>query len=226
VDLRKVFLVAVIPALITLGILVLGVKEQKADVPVAHAQGFTLFQDWKKLGREFKVFLVALLVFALGNSTDAFILVRLSKAGVAASSIALLWSLHHVVKMVSTYWGGRLSDRWGRRVLITGGWFYFAAIYLAFAWVESQSALIAVFLLYGVYYGLVEPSERALVADLAPSHLRGTAFGYYHFCVGLGALPASLLFGFVWMTWGAPSAFVMGSVLALIASGLLVVTRR
>jgi len=76
---------------------------------------------------------------------------------------------------------------------------------------ESSWGLIAVFLLYGVYFGLIEPSERAVVADLVPAHLRGTAFGYYHFIVGIAALAASLLFGFVWQTLGVTSAFVMGA---------------
>lgn len=224
-DLRKVFFVAAIPALITLGILIFGVKEEKAKPPVADASHFTIFQDWKRIGHEFKVFLAALIVFTLGNSTDAFLLVKLSKAGIEATSIALLWSLHHVIKMIGNYYGGRLSDKKGRRSVIATGWFYYAAIYLAFAFVESQTALIAVFLLYGVYYGLVEPTERAMVADLVPENLRGTAFGYYHFTIGLGALPASVIFGLVWQTWGAPSAFVMGAALSVIASGLLFVVR-
>lgn len=86
---------------------------------------------------------------------------------------------------------------------------------------ESSWGLSAVFLLYGIYFGLIEPSERALVADLVPPHLRGTAFGYYHFTTGIGALPASLLFGFFWQKWGVATAFIMGAALALIASGLL-----
>ena len=220
-ELRKIFFVAALPALVTLSVLVFGVKEEKPSILATKSKPFTLFQDWRKLGREFKVFLVALIVFTLGNSTDAFLLVKLSKAGVAASSIALLWSLHHVVKMVGTYYGGKLSDRLGRRPIIVTGWFYYAAIYLAFAFTESPNVLIAVFLLYGFYFGLVEPSERALVADLVPESLRGTAFGYFHFAVGLAALPASVIFGLVWQTWGATHAFVMGSVFAVTGSALL-----
>ena len=106
------------------------------------------------------------------------------------------------------------------------GWFYYAAIYLAFALTESPNVLIAIFLLYGFYFGLVEPSERALVADLVPESLRGTAFGYFHFTVGLGALPASVIFGIVWQTWGAAHAFVMGSIFAVTASALLFFIRR
>lgn len=220
-NLRRVFLVAVIPSLITLGILVFGIKEEKPEVQVIEKRCFSFFQDWHNIGHEFKVFLFTLIVFTLGNSADAFLLVKLSRAGVSASSIALLWSMHHVVKMTSTYYGGKLSDKKGRRSIIASGWFYYATIYLAFALVESRTTLIAVFLLYGVYFGLVEPSERAMVADLVPKNLRGTAFGYYHFTVGLGALPASILFGFIWQTWGAPIAFTMGAVLAVVASGLL-----
>jgi MFS family permease len=219
--LRNVFLVAAIPALITLGVLVFGVKEELVEVQAVGPKRFTLFQDWRHLGHEFKVFLITLIVFTLGNSTDAFVLVKLSKAGVSTGAIALLWSLHHVVKMISTYYGGKFADKRRRRSIIASGWLYYAAIYLAFGFFESQTTLIAVFLIYGIYFGAVEPAERAMVADLAPENFRGTAFGFFHFTIGVGALPASLLFGLVWQTWGAAAAFTMGAVLAIIASGLL-----
>ncbi len=223
--LRGVFLLAAIPAVLTLGVLYFGAPEPKVHraetVPVPHPAS-----DWAGLGRDFKLLLVALLVFTLGNSTDAFLLVRLSEAGVPVASLALLWSLHHVVKLGATYLGGILSDRVGRRPLIVAGWLYYGAIYLAFAWIDSRAGLVAVFLLYGVYHGLVEPSEKALVTDLVPARLRGTAFGYYHFTAGVALLPASLLFGFLWKTWGAPSAFLSGAGLAIVASGLLLMTRK
>jgi MFS family permease len=170
--------------------------------------------------------LFALVIFTLGNSTDAFILLRLSHAGVPAALIAVLWSSHHVVKSVSTYLGGRLSDRLGRRRLIRSGWLLYSLVYICFAFLPGTTSLIIVFLVYGVYYGLAEPCEKAWVADLARSGHCGTAFGYYHGVVGLAALPASILFGVIWQTCGMAFAFSAGAMLALAASFLLPAERR
>jgi MFS family permease len=176
---------------------------------------------WKELGRDYKLLLIALLVFTLGNSTDAFLLLRLSDAGIPASWIAVLWSTHHIIKMIATYVGGRLTDTLGPRRMIIGGWFVYASTYLAFALVSTPTSLIAVFLAYGIYFGLTEPSEKTWVAAMVPARLRGTAFGYYHSVIGLGALPASILFGFLWHSLGPTAAFGTGAGLAVGASLLL-----
>jgi len=165
--------------------------------------------------------LVAVLIFTLGNSTDAFLLLRLNQTGVAAGGIALLWSAHHGVKMVANYFGGRLADAIGPRPMILAGWLFYAAIYLAFGWFHSAPWLIAVFLAYGICFGLVEPAERAWVASLVPPQLRGTAFGWYHCAIGLAALPASVIFGLVWKHWGAAVAFDTGAVFAALAALIL-----
>ena len=117
--------------------------------------------------------------------------------------------------------GGRLSDGLGPRKLIVSGWVYYALIYAAFALIRTPSLLVVSFLLYGIYFGLCEPSEKSFVADAVPLSLRGTAFGYYHFVSGLGALPASLLFGFLWHAFSAEAAFLTGSALAMIAAVLI-----
>ncbi len=224
--LRNVFMLAVVPAVITVTILILGVKEPDSPKTSSGTKSLHLLQDWKLLGRDFRWLLAALFVFTLGNSTDAFLLVRLSEIGVPAAWIAVLWSMHHVVKMVANYYGGRFSDRRGRRFAIISGWAFYGLIYLAFAFIQSPTGLIAVFLLYGLYFGLVEPSEKALVADLVPPQLRGTAFGYFHFTVGVAALPASVLFGLIWHRFGVQYAFMTGAALALLASLLLLTLRR
>ncbi|MBI4457163.1 MAG: MFS transporter [Acidobacteria bacterium] len=223
-SLRHIFFLAAIPAAVVMIILALGVDEPPIRRQTS-LQGQFLREHWRHLGTDFKFLLLAVLVFTLGNSSDAFFLLRLSGAGVPVAWVAALWSLHHIVKMVATYAGGTLSDTVGRRRLVLSGWFVYALIYFAFAMVHSRSALIAVFVAYGIYFGLTEPTERAWVADLVPQHLRGTAFGYYHSVVGLGSLPASLIFGFVWQTWGAPVAFFVGAVLAAAAAALLLLVR-
>ena len=173
------------------------------------------------LGRDFRRYLVILVIFALGNSTDAFLLLRLSEAGVAATWIPLLWAALHVVKAAASPLGGALADRFDRRRVIVAGWIVYAVTYLVFARVTSLPALVATFLSYGLYYALTEGGEKALVADVAPAGSRGLAFGWYHAAVGIGSLAASLVFGLVWTRWGTPAAFHMGAALAAVAAALL-----
>ena len=165
--------------------------------------------------------LAALALFTLGNSTDAFLLLRLADAGIAAGWVAVLWSAHHVVKALAAAAGGPLSDRFGRRRSMLAGWLVYAAVYAGFALAGSPAALVVIFLAYGLYFGLTEPVEKAWAVDLAASGRRGTALGAYHATVGLTALPASLLFGVLWAAFGAPVAFAAGAGLALAASSLL-----
>jgi MFS family permease len=173
-----------------------------------------------------KRFLIILTIFTLGNSTDAFLLLRLSDAGLAVAYLPLVWAALHVVKSGLATKGGALSDTLGRRTTIIAGWLLYAIVYVGFAWAESLVALLAWFGLYGVYFALVEGSEKALVADLTPQHLQGSAFGWYNAVLGFGALGASVLFGVLWETLGPSAAFLTGAALALTASALLAADRR
>ncbi|MFH0765073.1 MAG: MFS transporter [Calditrichota bacterium] len=220
VTLRTVFLLAFIPAVIVMLILFFGVKENPSDKP-AVVSSSPVRLSLRDVTPNFRWFLLALLIFTLGNSTDAFMLLRLTQADVPAGWIAVLWSLHHVVKMTATYKGGLWADRFGHRRLIMLGWAFYAAVYTAFAWVDSATGMIVVFLIYGVYYGLTEPAEKALVSLLTSAERKGTGFGLYHGAIGLGALPASLIFGLVWRQAGASAAFIMGAGLAAMAAIVL-----
>jgi MFS family permease len=145
---------------------------------------------------------------------------------VSAALVPVLWAVLHVVKSVSSTPGGVLSDRVGRRPLIIGGWLVYAAVYLGFAYASATWHAWALFIAYGLYFGMTEGVEKALVADLVPAQIRGAAFGWYNLTIGLAALPASLLFGGLWQTYGAAVAFVTGASLALAAAiGLALVTR-
>jgi MFS family permease len=218
--LRGVFLLAAIPAAVVVVVLVFGVREERRPKEPM-AEPLSLRAGWGAMGTPMRRLLLALVVFTLGNSTDAFLLLRLTDAGFAAGWIAVLWSLHHVVKMGANLYGGQISDRLGRRNLIIAGWVLYAAIYLGFGLTSSTVALVALFLAYGIYFGLTEPVERAWVATLAPKESRGSAFGFYHGAIGLSALPASLLFGFIYAAAGPAVAFGTGAGLALIAAVLL-----
>jgi MFS family permease len=175
------------------------------------------------LPRRFHLFMGVLALFALGNSTDAFLLLRLTDAAGSARFVPLMWAALHVVKTTVSLVGGSWSDRIGRRAVIATGWLVYAVVYAGFAYSESLAALLAWFLVYGFYYGFAEGTEKALIADLAPAARRGTAFGVYNAVIGLGALTASIVFGAIWKTYGAPAAFGVGATLALVATGLLFV---
>ena len=220
---RRIIGFSILPGLAAVLCLAL-VREKPRPVPSRKGR-LDLRGDWGKFGGGFKFLLLVLLIFTLGNSTDAFLLVRLSQVGVPVPAIPLLWGLHSGVRMLASLKGGGWSDRWGRKPVILSGWAYYAAVYLAFAFFSGKGAVVAVFLAYGLFHGLCEPSEKALVADLAPSSLRGTAFGYYNLMVGLGMLPASLIFGWIGGRWGYPSAFATGAGFAGLASLLLLFVR-
>ena len=162
-----------------------------------------------------------LLVFGLGNSADAFLLLRLSDALGGATYVPLLWAAIHVVKASLSTWGGGLSDRFGRKQLIIGGWMVYALVYFGFAMSTGAAAFIAWFLFYGVHFAFTEGAEKALIADLTPTAGRGAAFGWYNAVTGIGALLASILFGELYEHFGAPVAFMTGAALAGAAAVLL-----
>jgi MFS family permease len=170
-----------------------------------------------------KRYLIILSVFTLGNSSDAFLLLLLSEAGMPLVGLTLIWSIQHALKAALSTRGGRLSDRFGRRRLIASGWVVYALVYAGFALSESLTALIAWFVLYSAYSAAVEGSEKALIGDLTPEPLRATAYGWHAAVQGFGALAAGATFGLLWQTFGAPAAFLTGAALALTAALLLVV---
>jgi len=226
---RTLFALALLPGLLVIA-LVTKVPETQAVGPAENEQGAVRGEaaspsGWRSLPREFYRLQAVILLFTLGNSTDAFLLLRLGDAGIHAALIPALWGALHVVKASAAMPGGGLSDRIGRRSVIAAGWLVYALVYTGFALETTRGALIALFLAYGLYFGLAESAERALVADLAPRALSGTAFGVYNAVVGFGSLLASIVFGILWAEFGAPTAFVTGAALALAASVALFSTR-
>lgn len=162
-----------------------------------------------------------ILLFSLGNASDAFLLLRFADVGLAAFWIPLLWSALHVVKSAASIAGGTWSDRVGRREVIALGWLLYAAVYAVFAFTTSLPMLVGIFLTYGLYFGLTEGVEKAWVADLVQAGSRGTGFGIYNAVLGAGSLGASLLFGFIWTRISPPAAFLTGAGFAVAATALL-----
>jgi MFS family permease len=217
-DLRTVFAWASVPALLAF-VALLFVRESRAAAraPEASTSAPLPRSMWGLFG------IIGL--FALGNSSDAFLLLRAREAGVEPAWIPLLWTAFHVSKFSSSYVFGAWSDRLARWRLVAAGWGVYALAYLGFAAAEQAWHAWAVFVFYGLFYGLVEPAQKAMVKDLSPPELRGRAFGAYHFVVGIAALPAGLLTGALWHAYGPAVALSFGAALSGLSCALLLVWR-
>jgi MFS family permease len=214
-DLRVLFALAAIPGLLAVAVLVFAVRE---ETPVAPSSTPTFRLTFAPFSPRFKSVLAVITLFTLGNSSDAFLLLKAHAVGISAAWIPLLWLLLHVTKAASSTPAGALSDRIDRPRLILAGWMIYAAVYAGFALADTAWQIWSLFAFYGLFFGLTEGAEKAYVADLAPAEHRGTAYGLYHAAVGLAALPASLLMGLVWERVSPGAAFGLGAGLALIAS--------
>ncbi|HUP90340.1 MAG TPA: MFS transporter [Longimicrobiales bacterium] len=211
---RLVFALAAIPAAASVLVLWLKVRESGNTMPATRPS----FAAWRELPSEFRLFLLAVVLFTLGNATDAFLLLRAQQLGVPLASIPLLWAALHVSKMTWSVPGGMLADRKGPRIAIISGWLLYSVVYMAFAFATSAWHVWALVLVYGLFYGLTESPEKALVASLAPADRRGGAFGTYHFAIGVAALPASVIFGLLWQRFGSATALFAGAAIALAAT--------
>lgn len=218
-DYRGLFALTVIPGLIVIA-LAWTTKEPAlpaAPVPPAAPASPAL----RALPAPVRRFLFVLILFSLGNSTDAFLLIKLEASGVPVVWLPMAWAALHVVKSASSAAGGLLADRVGYRAPIVAGWILYACIYAGFAFAGTAVTVVALFLLYGLFFGLTEGPEKALIAELSPEAVRGTAFGFYNASLGIGMLAASVLFGALWVRISPAAAFLTGAAIALVAAALL-----
>jgi MFS family permease len=218
---RTLFALTAIPSLAVIALLTRLPPDPPFVTAAGQAPPRVSLSEWRTLPPSFHRVLGIVLLFTLGNASDAFLLLRLNDLGATASGVALAWAALHAVKAVSTPIGGLLSDRVGRRTMLAAGWGIYALVYAGFAVATTLEALIALFLVYGLYYGCVEGPEKALVAELVSVDRQGIGFGTYHAAVGLAALGSSVLFGVLWSMGGPALAFATGAALALIAALLL-----
>ena len=233
VPMRHVFYWAIVPGLLSLLMLVVFVRDKRRGPRIVSSLGkypeprnsadSAVASGEAPLGTSFWKYLVVLLVFTLGNSTDAFLLLRASQVGVPIAMIPILWAVFNLVKTIATMPGGAWSDRIGRKPVIAMGWAIYAGVYLLFGRITETWQVWALFIVYGLHFALTEGTEKALVADLVPASRRGTAYGWYNFTIGMAALPASLVFGIVWDRWSPNAAFGMGAALSFVALAGLVV---
>lgn len=208
---RSVFAWTAAPGLLSLLILTVGVREvenpvrtDSIEIGIPNAPGY-------------RRFLAAIFIFTLGGSSDAFLLWRAGELGIGVVYAPLLWLVLAFVKTFSSTPGGMLSDHWGRRNTIVAGWLVYAAVYLSFAFASAAWQIWALFAVYGLFYGLTEGAERAMVIDLVSDDWRGRALGAYQAATGIALLPASIIFGVLYQKFGASAAFTFGAALALVA---------
>jgi MFS family permease len=218
---RTLFALTAIPGAFAVLLLRWAKDPAAPPTPVAPVAPVVTVAPPARLAPDLLRYLSVLSIFTLGNSTDAFLLLRLTQAAGGPTLIPLIWAALHVVKSVFVVAGGVASDRVGRRKLIAIGWVVYATVYVGFALSTSLPALVTWFMVYGLYYGCVEGSERALVADLALPSQKGTAFGVYNAVTGVGALVSSVVFGILWNRFGETVAFGSGAALAVSAALLL-----
>lgn len=214
---QKVFLFASIPVVLGLVVIAALVREDKHEHPHTEPPSLSL----RGFDAPFKRLLVAIALFTLSNSTDAFLLLRATDSGISPVMLPLLWMVLHVSKVICSLVGGDLSDRIGRKTVIIAGWLVYALVYLGFAFVTSAWQCWVLFIIYGSYFGLSEGAEKALVADMVPAKKRGTAYGLYNLAFGITVFPASLFFGLIWTRYGAAPAFIASSIVSLLAVAIL-----
>ena len=224
---RTLVLISLIPA----GLAVITLAFGATDVPVTGAAKAPAL-GFKDLGRPFLLFMLVVGIFDLGNSSDAFLVLRAQERGLSVLGVlGMLITFNLIYTLISTP-AGALSDRIGRRRLLIGGWLVYALIYLGFGLAQAAWHIWALYAVYGFYYGMAYGTAKALVADLAPAHLRGAAFGTYSAVLGILDLPASLIAGILWQgvgSWagfGPTAPFLFGAAMALIAAIAMIFVPR
>ncbi len=218
---QHLVLAAMIPAFLAVAILGKFVQEVKRPMTKSTAvPSFSL----KGLGPRFRIFLAIVIIFTLGNSSDAFLILRAQNLGLSVLEIFIMLTMFNLLYALVSWPAGALSDRVGRRTLIVMGWSVYGLVYLGFAAASTAWQVWALYVIYGIYYGFFEGVGKALVADVVPwTEQRGTAYALYNGAVGLTTLPASVIAGVLWQAVGPAAPFVFGAALALLAAVLLVV---
>jgi len=216
----RIFLVSLVPAL--LGVAVLFLAREKIITIWQQREKIKL--QWKQLPMRLRLFLLVIFIFALGNSSNQFLMLRAKSLGYTVTTILLLYLFYNLTYGVLSFPIGRLSDKIGRKKILVIGYLIYGLVYLGFAVIGKPSCLWLLFGIYGFYSAFTEGIEKAYVSDIAPAELRGTLIGLHATLVGVGLLPASLIAGGLWQAFGAPVPFYFGGVLGVLAAiGLFLV---
>ena len=230
---QTIVLVGIVPAVLAVLVLLFFVRERGKGADsrgiscADNGQTSSAVQTRKGFDFRFKLFLAVMVVFTLGNSSDAFLILRAQNLDFSVPQILLLFVAFNLVYALSALPAGLVSDRLGRKRVIVVGWSIYALAYLGLAVASVAWHVWLLFALYGLYYGVAEGVCRAFVCDLVPVERRGTAYGFYHTAVGLSLLPASLIAGWLWHLVGPEAPFFFGAAMAGVAMlGFLVLVRE
>jgi MFS family permease len=212
---QNLVLLAIIPGFISFFLLLTLVNDVAHATPkAAEAKAGS---EASRFDSNFKRYLAVMVFFTLGNSSDAFLMLRAQNLGMAIGEIFALLAAFNLVSSLFSYPAGRLSDKVGRKTLISIGWLIYAGVYLGFALATNTIHIWMLYIVYGVYEGLTAGVEKAFVADLVPPEVRGTAYGLFNTAIGFSALPSSLIAGILWQEIGPAAPFVFGAILAFMA---------
>lgn len=214
-----VVLLAIIPGIAALSLLIFFVTDTQGDKEKPFKFSF------KGLSSSYKYFLFLSLIFTLGNSSDAFLILKMQKLGLPLFEILLSVAAFSFMATVLSLPAGNLSDKIGRKKLLLFGWLVYAAVYFGFGWFDKLWQVMALYITYGAFYGLTEGVAKAYITDLIPQEKRGTAFGIYNTVIGLTLMPASLIGGYLWQIFSPSTTFYFGGSLAILSSVGLLLSR-
>ena len=220
IDYERMFLLSIIPAVIGLFMFAF-IKEQKTPHTKKIREPF--WKNIRKIDGQLRLYLVVVFLFTLGNSSNAFIILKASAIGFSETKVILLYFIYNMTASILSIPFGKLSDRIGRKKLLVPGYFAFSICYFGFAFATNQWMMVIVFVIYGAYTAMIAGVERAFVAEMSPPELKGTMLGLHSTVAGIALLPASIIAGFLWNAFGDVAPFVFGAVLSLIAVLILMV---
>jgi len=213
-NLRLIFLLAVIPSVIGVILLILYVKEKQKEAMKQEAIKF----NWHNLNRSFKIFLFISIIFAIGNSSDAFLILRAKNLGLSITLTILVYALFNFVYALFSTPAGIISDKIGQKRVLLGSFLLFSFVYLLFGLINQSLFLWLLFPIYGVYMALSEGIGKAYISNLVPQERTGTAFGVYQTTIGLCTFFASLIAGLLWTYVNIKAPFIFGATMALISA--------
>ncbi len=219
-DFKQIFLLSMIPAALSL-LMFFKIKEKKEARTITEREPF--WKNIKKLDRQLKLYLLVVFLFTLGNSSNAFLLLRAKSVGFDDTTVILLYFIYNITASILAIPAGKRSDKVGRKRSLVAGYLVFALVYFGFAFAFNKTLMIGLFVLYGVYTALTAGVERAFISEISPTELKGTILGLHSTIVGIALLPASTIAGLLWYSLGPKAPFIFGACLSLAAAIILFV---
>lgn len=212
---KKIFLISIIPAVIGVIFLlfVRETKKERKEVHTFHLKGI-------KIDSKLKFYIGIVLLFSIGNSSNAFLILKIYEIGFSPQNVLLLYLIYNVTTSLFAIPLGKLSDKIGRRRLVVPGYLLYGIVYFGFALFETQTYIIILFILYGLYQAFITGAEKAYISEYSPKEMKGTMLGLYGTAQGIGLLFASLIAGFLWTVIGPNAPFVLGGITGIVSAVL------